>query len=79
MDSVVVIVKTIIEGKRNGKRYPLIALDKEIAEIYSGDDLNGEITALVKSGVLRQGRTINNNYYTIPPKKTENQRVTIEN
>lgn len=41
MDSVVVIVKTIIEGKRNGKRYPLIALDKEIAEIYSGDDLNG--------------------------------------
>ena len=69
MDSVVDIVKTIIEGKRNGKRYPLIALDKEIAEIYSGDDLNGEITALVKSGVLRQGRTINNNYYTIPPKK----------
>ena len=73
MDSVVVIVKTIIEGKRNGKHYPLIALDKEIAEIYSGDDLNGEITALVKSGVLRQGRTINNNYYTIPPQKTENQ------
>lgn len=69
MDSVVVIVKTIIEGKRNGKRYPLIALDKEITEIYSGDDLNREITALVKSGVLRQGRTINNNYYTIPPKK----------
>lgn len=73
MTSVVDIVKSIIEGKRNGKRYPLIALDKEIAEIYSGDDLNGEITALVKSGVLRQGRTINNNYYTIPPKKTENQ------
>ena len=73
MDSVVDIVKTIIEGKRNGKRYPLIALDKEITEIYSGDDLNGEITALVKSGVLRQGRTINNNYYTTPPKKTENQ------
>lgn len=73
MDSVVVIVKTIIEGKRNGKRYPLIALDKEIAEIYSGDDLNGEITALVKSEVLRQGRTINNSYYTITKKKTENQ------
>lgn len=73
MDSVVVIVKTIIEGKRNGKRYPEIALDKEIAEVYTGDDLIGEITALVKSGVLRQGRTINNNYYTITTKKTENQ------
>lgn len=73
MDSVVDIVKAIIEGKRNGKRYPEIALDKEIAEIYSGNDLNGEITALVKSRVLRQGRTINNNYYTITTKKTENQ------
>lgn len=69
MDSVVDIVKAIIEGKRNGKRHPEIALDKEIAEVYTGDDLIGEITALVKSGVLRQGRTINNNYYTIPPKK----------
>ena len=73
MDSVVDIVKAIIEGKRNSKRYPEIALDKEIAEIYSGNDLNGEITALVKSRVLRQGRTINNNYYTITTKKTENQ------
>lgn len=73
MDSVVDIVKAIIEGKRKGKRHPEIALDREIAEVYSGNDLNGEITALVKSRVLRQGRTINNNYYTITKKKTENQ------
>lgn len=69
MDSVVDIVKAIIEGKRNGKRYPEIALDKEIAEVYTGDDLIGELEAMVVSGVLRRGRTINNNYYTIPPKK----------
>lgn len=73
MTSVVDIVKTIIEGKRNGRHHPEIALDREIAEVYSGNDLNGEITALVKSRVLRQGRTINNNYYTITKKKTENQ------
>ena len=73
MDSVVDIVKAIIEGKRNGKRYPEIALDKEIAEIYSGNDLNGELETMVVSGVLRRGRTINNNYYTITTKKTENQ------
>ena len=69
MDSVVDIVKAIIEGKRNGRHHPEIALDYEIDEIYSGDNLIGELEAMVVSGVLRRGRTINNNYYTIPPKK----------
>lgn len=64
MDSVVDIVKSIIEGKRKGKRHPEIALDTEISEVYSGDDLRGELEAMVASGVLRRGRTINNNYYT---------------
>lgn len=64
MTSVVDIVKAIIEGKRKGKRHPEIALDTEVAEIYSGDDLSGELEAMVASGVLRRGRTINNNYYT---------------
>lgn len=73
MDSVVDIVKSIIEGKRKGKRHPEIALDREIAEVYSGDDLRGELEAMVVSGVLRRGTTINNNYYTITTKKTENQ------
>ena len=63
MTSVVDIVKAIIEDKKNGKRHPLIALDTEIAQVYAGDDLRGELEAMVTSGVLRQGRTINNNYY----------------
>lgn len=65
MDSVVDIVKAIIEGKRKGKRHPEIALDTEIAEVYSGVDLSGELEAMVASGVLRRGRTINNNYYDL--------------
>ena len=73
MDSVVDIVKAIIEGKRNGKRYHEIALDKEIADVYTGDDLIGELDSMVACGILRRGRTINNNYYTITKKKTENQ------
>ena len=73
MDSVVDIVKTIIEGKRNGRHHPEIALDYEIDEIYSGDNLIRELDSMVACGILRRGRTINNNYYTIPPQKTENQ------
>jgi hypothetical protein len=79
MDSVVDIMKAIIEGKRNGKRHPEIALDREIAEIYSGNDLNGEITALLaKIKAERAGKEFiriplesGNGYYEIEKSKYE--------
>lgn len=69
MTNVVDIVQAIIEGKRKGKRCPEIALDKEIYEVYTGDDMIGELDAMVSCGILRRGTTINNNYYTIIKRK----------
>ena len=67
MDRVFDIVETIIEGKRMARRPPLVALYREIAEHYSGADLQGDLDRLVVAGTLVCGPTINSTYYKPKP------------
>ena len=67
MDSVFDIIEAIIEGKRAGRRPPLVALYPEIAAHYSGPDLQGELDRLVDAGMLVCGPTVNSTYYKLTP------------
>ncbi|MDL2320601.1 hypothetical protein LJC45_05675 [Alistipes sp. OttesenSCG-928-B03] len=65
MGSVFDVVKTIIDRKKNEKRRPLHALDREIEREYVEENLQKELDKLVSVRILVKGRTINNDYYRI--------------